>query len=106
MCTKILSNECDCLAQGDIHGMRNIYAIDYIQCREVSRGRDVTNAIYELDHIPFKQEQFRVQIAVGGVFLYLDDAESPVANLMETKFLINIVISDASGYQLGYYDTI
>ena len=43
-----------------------------------------------------KDEPYRVRITVGGDRLdYEDDARFPAANLLETKILLNSVISDA-----------
>ena len=48
------------------------------------------------DYRPLKKEPFQVRITVGGDKLdYLDDAGSPAANMLETKILLNSVISDA-----------
>ena len=53
-------------------------------------------ATYVVDYIPLKNEQYRVRITVGGdKLIYLDDAGSLAANLMETKLLVNSTISDA-----------
>ena len=52
--------------------------------------------MYVLDHRPLKEEQNRVRITVDGDCLtYLDNTGSPVANLLQTKVLINSIISDA-----------
>ena len=49
-----------------------------------------------LDYRPLKTQTHRVRITVGGDRLsYPDDAGSPAANMLETKILINSVISDA-----------
>ena len=56
----------------------------------------MTYALYVCDYRPLKDEPYRVRITVGGDKLeYLDDAGSPAANLLETKILLNSVISDA-----------
>jgi len=48
------------------------------------------------DYRPLKDEPYHVRITVGGDKLnYNDDAGSPAANLLETKILINSVISDS-----------
>jgi hypothetical protein len=70
--------------------------IDFISQQEVPRDRDVTYATYVLDYRPLKSQTHRVRITVGGGRLsYPEDAGSPAANILETNFLINSVISDA-----------
>ena len=60
------------------------------------QGRAVTYANFILDHIPLKTEQNRVRLTVGGDKLtYDEDPGSPAASLIETKLMINSVISDA-----------
>ena len=47
--------------------------------------------------IPYTDSQILVRITVGGDKLdYAQDAGSPAANLLETKILLNSVISDAN----------
>ena len=58
--------------------------------------RDVTYATFFLDHRPLKTEEYRVRITVGENRLtYEEDAGSSAVNLLETRVLINSVISDA-----------
>ena len=53
--------------------------------------------VFLCDFRPHKEEQHRVHVIVGGDKLdYCDDAGSPVANLLETKIIINSVTSDAN----------
>ena len=60
------------------------------------KDRDITYATFVLDHRPLKTEEFRIRITVGGNRLsHTEDSGSPAANLLETKVLINSVISDA-----------
>ena len=94
--TKSLSNEWGRLAQGNKHGVRSTYTVDFIHKHEVPKGRDVTYATYVLDYRALKSEPNRVRITVGGDRLtYDNDAGSPAANLLETKVLPNSTISDA-----------
>ena len=59
-------------------------------------GRDVTYANYVLEYRPLKTQTHRVRITVGGDRLsYPDDASSPATNILETKVLLNSVISDS-----------
>ena len=60
------------------------------------QDRDVTYATFVLDHIPFKTEEHRVRIIVGDNMLTCaEDSGSLASNLLETKVLINSIISDA-----------
>ena len=91
-----MSNEWGRLAQGNKHGVTSTDTIDFIHKHEVPDGKRVTYATYVVDYRPLKKEKYRVRITVGGDRLvYLDDAGSPAANLMETKLLVNSTISEA-----------
>ena len=94
--TRSLSNEWGRLAQGNTHGVTSTDTIDFIHKYEVPTDKRITYATYVVDYRPLKNEQYRVRITVGGDRLvYLDDAGSPAANLIETKLLVNSTISDA-----------
>ena len=70
--------------------------MDWINKEDVPAGRDVTYASFVFDHRPLKTEQYRCRLVVGGDKLsYYKDASSPAASLLETKLLINSVISDS-----------
>ena len=59
-------------------------------------NKRVPHARFACDFRPLKEEQCRVRITVGGDKLdYCDDAGSIAANLLETKIIINRVVSDA-----------
>ena len=46
---------------------------------------------------PHKEEKYRVRLTIGGDKLeYLSDSSSPAASLIETKLLLNSVISDSN----------
>ena len=69
---------------------------DFIHHHEVIRDRNVTYATYILNYKQTKDEKHIVCITVGGDCLtYPYDAGSPTYNLIETKVLLNITISDA-----------
>ena len=71
-------------------------AINFISIQDVPQGQAVTYAQFVCDHRPLKTEEWRVRIVVGGDKLrYDEDAGSPTTNLVETKILLNSVISDA-----------
>ena len=92
-----LSNEWGRLAQGNNAGVCSTDTIDFIHCKEVPVGRDITYASFVLDYRPLKTEPHRVRITVGGDRLtYPHNVGSPAANLMKTKILINSVISEAN----------
>ncbi len=93
---KSLSNEYGRLAQGNKYGVRSTDTIEFITKEEVPAGRDVTYASFVCDYRPLKSEPYRIRIVVGGDRLsYDDDAGSPATDLLETKILLNSVISDA-----------
>ena len=49
------------------------------------------------DHRPLKTEKHRVRLTIGGDKLECTfDTASPAASLLETKLLLNSVISDAA----------
>ena len=92
-----LSNEWGRLAQGNDNGVSPTDTIDFIIQEQVPKGRDVTYATFVVDYRPLKSEPHRVRITVGGDRLtYTADAGSPAANMLETKILLNSVISDAT----------
>ena len=91
-----LSNEWGRLAQGNDNGIKGTDTIEFIHRSQVPSDKQVTYASYVCDYRPLKDESYRVRITVGGDRLdYKDDAGSPAANLLETKILLNSVISDA-----------
>ena len=70
--------------------------MEFITKDQVPSNRKVTYASFVLDYRPLKSEPWRVRLVVGGDKLpYEDDAGSPAALLLETKLLVNSVISDA-----------
>jgi len=92
--TKSASNEFGRIAQGNVQGVTFQDAIDYIPKSAVPEDRDVTYASFVCDYRPLKSDPYRVRLDVGGDKLtYADDAGSPAASLIETKLLINSVIS-------------
>ena len=56
----------------------------------------MTYANFVCDHRPLKAEQYRIRLVAGGdKLLYDGDAGAPADSLLETKLMINSVISDA-----------
>ncbi len=91
-----LSNEWGRLALGNENGFTFTNTIEFVSQQQVPQGRDVTYAIFVCDHHPLKSEPWRVRIVVGSEQLsYEDGPGSPAVLLLETKFLIKSVISDA-----------
>jgi hypothetical protein len=91
-----LSNEIGRLAQGNIHGVKATDTIDFISKKEVPHDQKVTYANFDINYRPLKSEKYRVRLVVGGDKLsYDDDTGSPASSLLETKVIINSVISDA-----------
>ena len=93
--SKSMSNELGRLAQG-INDIPGNDAMEFISLSQVPRDRKVTYANMVCDYRPLKSDPHRVRLTVGGDKLeYYDDATSPAATLLETKFLLNSTISDA-----------
>ena len=91
-----LTNELGRTAQGIDHIVGND-TIEFITKEEVPLGRKVTYANFVCDFRPLKLEKYRVRMTVGGDRLdYPFDSTSPAASLLETKILINSVISNAT----------
>ena len=91
-----LRNDWGRLAQGNNFGSKGTDTIEFINRKEVPPDKKVTHASIVCDYIPLKDEKHRVHITVGGDRLpCAQDAGSPAADLLETKILLNSVISDA-----------
>jgi len=94
---KAMSNEMGRLAQGNIHGAKYTDTIEFVPKHSIRTGRDITYANFVLDYRLLKSEPNRVRLTVGGGKLSYDDYPgSPVASLLETKIMLNSVISDAA----------
>ena len=62
----------------------------------VPSNRKITYASFVCDYKPQKTDPYCIRLVVGGDKLdYDSDAGSPAASLLETKLLLNSVISDA-----------
>ena len=84
------------LAQRNVHGVKGTDTITFIYKGEVPSNKKVTYVSFTCDFRPLKEEQHRVRITVGVDKLdYYDDTGSPANNLLETKILIDSVISSA-----------
>ena len=95
--TKALSNEFGRLAQGNIHGVDHTDTIDFIYKHDVPKNKKVTYATFVCDHRPLKTEPWRVRCVVGGDKLPSPfDTSSLTASMVDTKIMLNSVISDAA----------
>lgn len=84
------------LVQGNKLGVTATDTIDFIFYDKVPAGKKVTYAAFICNYCPLKSEPYRVCIVVGGDKLsYKFYAGSPAVSLIETKLMINSVISDA-----------
>ena len=94
--SRSLGNELGRIAQGIKNRIKGNDTVEYIRKSEVPKYKKVTYANFVCDIRHLKQETHRVRLTVGGDKLeYLFDTTSPAASLLETKLLINSVISDA-----------
>ena len=94
---KALSNELGRLTNGNIHGVTPTQCMQFIAHNKVPTNKKVTYANFVCDHRPLKAEPWRIRLVVGGDRLdYTLDSGSPTTTLLETKILINSVISDAA----------
>ena len=79
--------------------------MEFIHPSEISPNEKITYASFVCDHRPLKPEKWRTRLVIGGDKLpYYHDAGSPAANLIETKPLLNSVISDT--HQGAYFMTL
>ena len=68
----------------------------FIHPSQIPPHQKVTYASFVCDHRPLKSEQWRVRLVVSEDKLtYPYDTGSPAANLLETKLLLDSVISDS-----------
>ena len=67
----------------------------FIPHKLVPKNKKVAYSNMACDYRPDKEEKFRVRLTLGGdVLEYYGDVSSPAASLLETKILINSVVSD------------
>ena len=89
------TNELARLAQG-FDGIKGTDTLEFIHKNKVPKHKKVTYGNMICDFQPLKNEQYRVRLTVEGDRLpYDDDPGSPRASLLETKLLLNSVISDS-----------
>ena len=91
-----MSNELGRLSQGNNKGVQSTDCMVFIHHDQVLPGKKVTYANFVCDHRPLKSEPYRIRLVVGGDKLeYEFDVGAPAASMLETKVLINSVISNA-----------
>ena len=80
--------------------------MEFIHQHEIPEERKVTYAIFACEYRPLKLKSFRIRLVVGGDKLdYLDDEGSSAVSMLETKLLVNSVISDTQqGTRFMSYD--
>ena len=94
--SRALSNKLGRLAQG-VRDIKGNNAVDFIPFLQVPSDRIVTYANMVCDIRPLKSDKFWVRLTVGGDRLqYPDDTVSPAATLLETKLLLNSIISQSA----------
>ena len=89
-------NELGRLARRNTRGVASIDAVECINKEEVPTNSKVTYANFICKYKPLKSESHRIRlIAEGDKLEYNGDTGVPGASLIETKILINIVVSGA-----------
>lgn len=82
--------------KGNDAGVASTDSIEFIAFDKVPSAKKVTYANFVYDYCPLKMKFFCIRLVFGCDKLdYIHDAGSPTTNLLETKLLINSVISDA-----------
>ena len=75
--------------------MKGTDTVTFIHKYMVPQNCKVTYSNFVCDYRPLKSEPFPVQMTVGGDKLdYTSDTTLPAASLVETKLIVNSVISD------------
>ena len=93
--TKAVSNEFGRLTKGNKYGVKFTDTMEFISANDVPAGKKVTYGSFTCDHRPLKEEEYRARLVVGGDKLtYHADASSPAASILETKILVNSILSD------------
>ena len=90
-----LDNELGRLSNGIPGRITGTKTINFIKKSEIPSNKKVTYANLVCDFRELKEEQYRIRLTLGGDKLdYFGETASPAANLLETKILVNSVISD------------
>ena len=89
-----VSNELGRLAKG-IRNVRGNEAIEFVPKTSIPTHKKVTYANMINDYRPYKDDPYRTRLTIGGDKLdYYGNSSSPAASLLESKLIINSVISD------------
>jgi len=92
---KGLDNELGRLANGIPKEIIGTNTIGFITKASIPVSKKVTYSNMVCDIKPLKKEKHRVRLTIGGDKLeYMFDTAAPAASLIETKLLVNSVISD------------
>ena len=90
-----ITNELGRLAKG-IKEVKGNDVIEFIMKKQIPPNKKVTYANMVCDYRPLKSDPWRTRLTIGGDMLdYYGDATSPASTLLDTKLLINSVISDS-----------
>ena len=91
-----MSNKLVILAQGNNTIVKANNCVDFIHHPYVPNDRKVTYENFVYDYRPLKSDQYIIRFLVVGEKLdYTLNAGSPTDSMLETKLLVNSVISDA-----------
>ena len=92
-----LSNEWGRLTQSKNAGVAATDTIKCVPYHNVPTTKKMTYDSFVYNHIPLKDEEWRICLVIGGDKLeYSSDSGSPATDLTETKMLLNSIISDAN----------
>ena len=90
-----LSNDWGRLAQENDNSAKGTDTISFIHKNQVLSDIKVVYTLFVYDYRLLKEELYKTRITAGGDRLgYNNNTGSPVANLLETKILLNSTISD------------
>ena len=85
------------LTNGKDAGVEATDCMEFIDKADLPQNCRVTYANFVCDYQPLKTEPFRIRLVVGGDRLdFADDTGAPAASMLETKLLVNSVISEAA----------
>ena len=91
-----LSNEWGRLAQRNYAGANGTNTIVFIPRVEVPDDKKVTHASIVCDYQLLKDKKYRIRVTVrGDRLVHYDNAASLATNILETKIMINSIMSDA-----------
>ena len=90
-----LINELVLLVKGRNFCVKITDTIDFIPRSEITKGQDTTYTNFFCDYRPLKYKPDQIRLVIGGKkLMYEEDYGATADSLLETKLLINSVISD------------